>query len=152
MEKNNKSLALSHISVILFMAILAAMDFGGYWLVSWFLSITRYQFFAGLPVVGLFLTSLYLCSFPAWIVLLQLNGLLGNIQAGRVFVTPNVKALRIISWCCFAAAVICLVSGMYYLPFLLLAAAAAFIGLIVRVVKNCFEQAVAMRDELDYTV
>lgn len=134
------------------MVILGGMDLGGYWLVCWFLSITRYQFFAGLPVVGLFLTSLYLCSFPAWIVLLQLNGLLENIQQGQVFVAKNVKALRIIVWCCFAAALICLASGFYYLPFLMLAAAAAFIGLIVHVVKNCFEEAVSMRDELDYTI
>lgn len=152
MENNHKSLALSHISVILFMVVLVGLDLCGYWLVCWFLSITRYQFFSSLPVVGLFLTSLYLCSFPAWIVLFQLNGLLTNIQQGRVFVGNNVKALRIIAWCCFSAALICLVSSIYYLPFLLVAAAAAFMGLIVYVVKNCFDEAVRMRDELDYTI
>ena len=33
-----------------------------------------------------------------------------------------------------------------------LAVAAGFMALIVRVLKNAFEQAVRMKDELDYTV
>jgi hypothetical protein len=35
---------------------------------------------------------------------------------------------------------------------LLVAIAAGFMGLIVRIVKNAFQQAIAMKDELDYTV
>lgn len=39
-----------------------------------------------------------------------------------------------------------------YLPFAFLGVAAAFMALIVRVLKNAFEQAVRMKDELDLTI
>ena len=60
--------------------------------------------------------------------------------------------LRAVSWCCAAVAAVCLLSAGYYLPFLVAAMAAAFMALIVRIVKNVFQQAVRMKDELDYTV
>lgn len=149
---NTKSIWLSRVCTTAFMVGLGAIDLGGSWLVDWFICITRYQFPMGYQVRLLFLASLYLCSIPAWIVLIRLNRLLANIQAEQVFVSINVTALRDISYCCIAAAVICLVSGIYYIPFLLVAAAAAFMALIVQVVKNCFAVAVNMKNELDYTV
>ena len=51
-----------------------------------------------------------------------------------------------------AACLLCLVSAWYYLPWLLVAVAAGFMALIVRIVKNCFAQAAAMKDELDFTI
>ncbi|MFR1758596.1 MAG: DUF2975 domain-containing protein, partial [Christensenellaceae bacterium] len=59
---------------------------------------------------------------------------------------------RITSWCCFGACLICFASSFYCLPILLIAIAAGFMGLIVRIVKNVFEQAITMKDELDLTV
>ena len=65
----------------------------------------------------------------------------------------TVQALRRISWCCTWAAVLCLPVGVWiYLPFLFLTVAAGFMALLVRVLKNAFEQAVRMKDELDYTI
>ena len=152
MAKETKALVWSRASVYLFAVVLAAMDLCGYGLTHWFLGITRYVFAPGLPVFRLFLFSLYLCSVPAWIVLYRLHCLLRNMEAQRVFVAQNVRALGCISGCCLAAGLICLASGLYYLPFLILAAAALFIALIVRVVRDCFAQAAQMRDELDYTI
>ena len=42
--------------------------------------------------------------------------------------------------------------AVFSLIFLLVAAAAAFVGLILRVVKNVFEQAVTLKDENDFTI
>ena len=47
---------------------------------------------------------------------------------------------------CLAAVFIC------YRPFAVLAAAAGFMALLVRVLKNAFAQAVRMKNELDYTI
>ena len=80
------------------------------------------------------------------------EGILRRIEAGAVFVPANVTALRRISWCCAGAAVVCLAAAYIYLPFAFLGVAAAFMALIVRVLKNAFAQAVHMRDELDYTI
>ena len=38
------------------------------------------------------------------------------------------------------------------MPFLIVSAAAAFVGLILRVVKNVFAEAVRLKDENDYTI
>ncbi|NLB53899.1 MAG: DUF2975 domain-containing protein, partial [Syntrophomonadaceae bacterium] len=59
---------------------------------------------------------------------------------------------RRISWSCFLGAVIALVSVFYYNSWLFVAVAAAFMGLIVRVLKNVFAQAVELKNESDYTV
>ena len=56
------------------------------------------------------------------------------------------------SWCCVGAGLICLVSGVYYLPFAAIAIAAGFMALIVRIVKNVFRQAILMKDDLDLTI
>ena len=61
-------------------------------------------------------------------------------------------SLRRCSWCCMAVAAICLVFTAALFYFLLVAAAAAFIGLILRVIKNVFQQALALKEENDYTI
>ena len=95
----------------------------------------------------------YACAALALVMLCSLYQFLRRIEAGEVFVSTNVAALRRISWCCAGAAVVCLPAGVgIYLPFAFLGVAAAFMALIVRVLKNAFAQAVRMKDELDYTV
>ncbi len=102
-----------------------------------------------LPVL---LTAFYICAVPAAVLLWRLRALLTAIDCGKVFVPENVASLRIISWCCFAAAVVCLGCGWIYLPFFFVAVAASFMGLILRVVKNVFMQAMELKQENDYTI
>ena len=64
----------------------------------------------------------------------------------------NVKLLRQVSWCCVGAGAVCLVSCLYYLPFIAVAIAAGFMALLVRIVKNIFQQAIDMKAELDLTI
>ena len=47
---------------------------------------------------------------------------------------------------------LCLVSCLYYLPFIAVAIAAGFMALIVRIIKNIFQQAIDMKAELDLTI
>ena len=145
---SDKSITLSRICVALFALLLAALDVGAYWLSGFFVRLRD----MGGETVFLLMASLYLCSVFGWIVLWKLWRLLGNIECGGVFTGENVAILRAVSWCCAAVAVICLVSAAYYLPFALVAASSAFMALIVRIVKNVFQQALLMKDELDFTV
>ena len=69
-----------------------------------------------------------------------------------MFVTRNVESLRRISWSCIAGGLICFVSGFYYIPWFVVAVAAAFMGLIVRIVKNMVAQAVELKSDSDYTI
>ncbi len=99
-----------------------------------------------------FLVSTYTACVPATMALYGLYRLLDNIEKGDVFIQTNVKILRMLSWACILAAAICLVSAVYYLPFLILAVAAGFVGLILRVVKNVFAQAVEIKNDNDFTI
>jgi len=96
--------------------------------------------------------TLYACALPGLASLFCLDRLLSNINRGDVFIDKNVALLRTISWCSFAVSAILLVSGAYYILFLMVAIAAAFLGLILRVVKNVIEQAIIIKKENDYTI
>jgi len=146
----DKSILLSQICVAIFTLLLTAADIGAYWLVGWFMEVSRTL--SCLKDGYLLLASLYSCSIFAWILLVNLWRLLGNIRLGMVFDTTSIKYLRITSWCCAGVCFICFVSTIYYIPFILISIAAGFMALIVRIVKNIFEQAISMKDELDLTV
>ncbi len=96
--------------------------------------------------------DLLLCGTRPISASVCLHRLLRNLRRERVFEQENVTLLRAISWLCIAVGVVTLVSGFYYTSFFLVAAAAAFCGLIVRVVKNVFEQAIEIKTENDYTI
>ena len=149
----DKSIRLSIVCVFAFAAILLALDL--------------YTFFTGGPAASepmdeyaslaryswdFFRITVFFGSICAWICLWELYRLLKNIQREEVFTKENTRHLRLISWCCLGAAAVCLLSALYAWPFLIVAIAAAFMMLIVRVVKNCFQQAIDMKAELDLTI
>ena len=144
----DRSIALSRGCVVLFMVLLAALDIGCYWAVKWFvgLRLMNWQY------VFLMMLTIYLCSGFGWVLLVRLWQLLQNIRVQLVFDARNVRLLRQVSWCCVGAGAVCLVSCLYYLPFIAVAVAACFMALIVRIVKNIFQQAIDMKSELDLTI
>lgn len=146
---SDKSVRLSKFCVYLFMALLAAVCIGAPWIFRWLIAVRAMNLKEMLPY---FLVSAYTVAVPAAAALIDLRQLLQNIGAGNVFIEKNVAILRRLSWYCIVAGVICLVSTLYYMPFLLLAAAGAFIGLILRVVKNVFAEAVRLKTENDFTI
>lgn len=144
----DKSILLSQVCVGLFALLLLVLDLGAYWICPGFVGART----MGEPMALWLMVTVYLCSVPGWLLLWSMWRLLGNLRRERVFVAENVRSLRRVSWCCAAAAFICLLSCLYYLPFIFAAGAAAFMALIVRLVKNVFQQAIAMKSELDLTV
>lgn len=144
----DKSILLSQICTAAFAALLLALDIGCYWISNWFLLHRLHHDYEGI----LMMVSLYTGSVFGWVFLCRIWTLLASIKRGEVFTEGNVRRLRGMSWCCAGTALICIVSALYYLPFSLVGLAAAFTGLIVRVVKNVFQQAIAMKSELDLTI
>lgn len=95
---------------------------------------------------------LYIDAVWGELCLWQLGKLLENIRNDKVFTPENCKHLRAISWCCLLAAIPFFVFGFWrYLSFMV-ALAAFFFGIIIRVIKNVFEKAVDLQDVSDYTV
>ena len=134
------SLAISQLLVKVFLGVLVGVD------------VAAYRLTADLPWQALFLLTLYAASIPAYFALYRLYRLLANLDKGQVFVEQNVTCLAVLSRCCWVVAAFCLASALYYLPYLLVMVAAAFMALILRIVQNVFRQACEMKDELDLTV
>ena len=102
--------------------------------------------------IMLLLPAYYAFCLPAYVALVTLDRLLAAVQRGQVFTANNVRRLRLISWACFAAAVVLAISGYVSLTFLALAIIAVFFGVVLRAMKNLFAAAVALQDENDYTI
>jgi len=143
---DKKSLLLSKCCVILFMALLvisAAFAPRGVGAFFKYMSEDRRV---------LFLITVYLGSLPAAALLVIMLTLLNKIGSGQVFIKENTERLRRISWCCFIGAAISIASAFYWIPWLAVGIAAAFMGLIVRVIKNIVAKAVSLQDDADYTI
>jgi len=98
------------------------------------------------------LLTVYACAVPGLLSLVCLHRLLANIRREEVFAEKNVSLLRMLSWCSFIVSVILFISGFYYILFVIIAVCAAFLGLILRVIKNVFEQAIIIKRENDFTI
>ena len=149
MWMNSRSIMLSKICTILFMVLLLACLVSAPWLVCRLISMSLPAQNAGLQ---LFLITIYVGGVPAAVLLAFLYALLHKIGSGCVFINENIAYLRYISWCCFVGAIICFASAFYYIPWAALGIAAAFMGLILRVVKNVIAEAVTLQDESDLTI
>lgn len=105
----------------------------------------------GLDPVGFYI-AFYACAVLAFTALFFLNKLLSNISRGKVFIGENVKLIRILSWCCYLVGIVLAVYSIWVYPFIVIAAAAAFFGLIIRVLKNVFAKAVQIQEENEGTI
>ena len=82
----------------------------------------------------------------------MLLALLRNIRRCEVFTSCCVSLIRGISWCLIFFGIVFLPIGLYFQLAFGIAFAGIFMGLCVRVVKNAFEEAVAIKEENDLTV
>lgn len=155
MWNRRRSETLSITVCFAFTAILTAGLFLGPWAVKLWFTVYRGWNANGEAMQDM-LTLFSACFYPsavfAYITLYSLIRLLFNIKKDAIFILPNVSYLRRISWCCFAVAAITLVGGVFYLPFLCVAVAAGFVGLMLRVVKNVMESAVQIKAENELTI
>jgi hypothetical protein len=102
--------------------------------------------------ISLLMPIYYAFCVPAYVVLIALDRLLAAIKRDEVFTAGNVRYLRIISWACFAAALVLLISSFVTVVFFALAVLATFFGIILRAVKNLFAAAAQIKAENDYTI
>lgn len=103
-------------------------------------------------VPGLILLILALVTVGVADILLIL--LLRKVRQAQVFTPTAVALLRGISWCCFVECVILMAKGcLLVMPgIIIVAAVAAFLGIVLRVVKNVIEEATAIKSENDFTI
>ncbi|MBO5852892.1 MAG: DUF2975 domain-containing protein [Clostridia bacterium] len=155
MWNKDRSLLLSIIVCFFLTVVLSLALFFGPWAVElWFTSYRGYaeSGSAVKNIMTVFNTCFYSCVPFAYLTLYSLLRLLFNIKNDEVFITSNVKYLRRISWCCLIVAVITFVGGIFYLPLIFMAVAAAFVGLMLRIVKNVMQSAVELKTENELTI
>lgn len=155
MWNRKRSVTLSIVVCFIFVGILTAALFIGPWFVKTWFTVYRGWSENGAAIQDmstLFISCFYPCAIFAYITLYSLLKLLFNIKNDKIFISANVKYLRVISWCCFVVALITLVAGIFYVPFLLVAVAASFVGLMLRIIKNVMQNAVAISEENELTI
>ena len=149
---DRKSIALTRLVTVLVFVACIVIAACGPAIVDWLIVRGRVAV-QGSAVRWVMLGLGYLLALLALWMLYNLFRFLTRLEQGEVFVPATVRALRRIAWCCALAALICVPAGaVLYFPFACMGIAAGFMALIVHVIKNAFEQAVKMKDELDYTV
>lgn len=152
---SKRSIILTKFCILALMLASVIMMFCGKYLISRFLILTGG---AKIDISNEF--SFYIITFISYmlgiIALLTLFCMLRfivNLENDLVFVPQNIKWLRFIGYCCLSAGLLLIIATVvYHKLFLVLSLAALFMMLIVRVIKNAFEQAIEMKEELDLTI
>ena len=99
------------------------------------------------------LCIVYFTALIAYGAIALLFVLLCRIRRGEVFTSGNVSCLRALSWLCLCAAACYAALSVWFIAVApIIAFACAFMGAILRVVKNAFEIAVDLKAENDLTV
>lgn len=98
------------------------------------------------------LICFYASLLPAFTALFSLVKMLFSIKREEIFTAENIKRLRILSWCCFTVTFITAVGSVFYVPLSVVAVAAGFMGLILRVIKNVICSAKILREENELTI
>ena len=148
MWNSKKSVMLSLVFTRIVMVLVVAVGFVTPMMVDAYLEYTS----RGTELWGLLLATVYGCCVPALVALFSLDRLLANIKRSHVFLDANVSYLRWISWCCFFVSLVLMPAAFSIRVLWVVAVAAAFIGLILRVVKNVIEEAVVLKSENDLTI
>lgn len=81
-----------------------------------------------------------------------LFSLLLNVRKGQVFTDRAVAMIRGVSWCCMALCIPFGYLGLHFQLSWIVCFLAVFLGLSLRVCKNAFEEATAIKNENDLTI
>lgn len=96
--------------------------------------------------------AFYACSVPVLLSLWHMDALLRSLLAGEVFLAVNVRRIRIVQWCCFAIALICLPAACIYYPLCFMVVIMGFLSLVITVLCRVMDEAVFLREENDLTI
>ncbi len=144
---SNSTLAARILGYVI-LAILSASVFFLPKIIDWYLLITGRAHFNTVIIYSLFYSALV----PAFSAIVFLLSLLKKADGLSVFSEAALKDLNILSLCCFAEAVIFGVLTYFFYFSALIAFAAFFMGLLLKVVKNVIAYATELKSENDYTI
>ena len=98
------------------------------------------------------LTAFYTCCPAAWVSLVYVWRVLTNILKGEIFTDKTVFSMRVLSWCCAFVALDCFIAAFFDAAFIVFSAGAAFMMLILRVLKSVMAKATEIKNENELTI
>ncbi len=147
MYTSEKSTRLTLFITYAFMALLAVLMVAAIPGARWFFGDIMRE-----STIRIMLTAFYVCCPAGWLALIFIMKILRNILAEAVFTSKTVAYLRYLSWCCGFVAIAAAVCGLFYLPLFIFAFGAAFMMLILRVLKNVMAKATEIKNENELTI
>ncbi len=148
MWNKNKSLMLTLIITGVLMFLLTVLVFFMPWILQFYIEVMKRTF---APKTAMLVVFYCLVPF-GYAVLGILMKLLLNLKKENIFIRQNVNLLRFLSWFMSGAAVISVIGGFWYLPFLIVGAVFSFMFMILRVVKSAFAYGSDLKDDNDLTI
>lgn len=94
----------------------------------------------------------YCCSVFVLLALWTMEKLLKNILREAVFIRDNVRFIRRVQYCCGMISLICLPAAIFYAPLWFMVIIMTFLFLVIWVVAQVMDAAVAIREENDLTI
>ena len=117
-------------------------------LLDWYIQFRSMTELAKVAVTAAFYACVVIIFFALW----NVETLLGSILEGDVFIRENVARIRRICYCCGGVGLVCIPAAAAYLPLIFLVIIMGFLCLMVSVVANVMDAAVAIREENDLTI
>lgn len=143
----SNSLTLTIIFTALFAGVLTVLTFACPWIVRGLCVLFHREY------LEQFLVLVTYAAVPAgWGAICCLFRLLFNIRKETVFDSKNVTLLNVLSLLCIYVGLISAAGAIKFVVFILISAAAFFVGLIVRVVSVIIAKAIEIKEENDMTI
>ena len=148
MKQFQKSLQTTKIIVILLAAFFAFFLLTAPIIFNWYCEQTENRE----GVANVLTAVFYACSPSAAVTLIYIFKFIKNLERGDVFTESTVKYLKILSYACLSAVPLSMPLCFFFLAGLPIPAAAGFMWLILRIIKNAFEYGTKIKNENDLTV
>lgn len=98
------------------------------------------------------LLAFYICLPAGFAALGLLSKILHNLVKEKLFVRQNAVCFRWLSICALCVGIVCIATGIVYLPLLLIAVAALFIGLLLQVLVRLLLTSCEIAEENSLTI
>ncbi len=148
MKRSEKSLKTTKIAVIFLCCFFIFFLFTAPFIFKWYCEISDTR----KNVTNVLIAVFYACSPSATITLIYLFKFLKNLEKGEVFTENNVKHLKILSFTCLSVVPLSIPLCFFFIAGLPIPAAAGFMWLFLRILKNAFEYGTMIKNENDLTV
>lgn len=108
--------------------------------------------FNAAEIIHRILIAFYICVPIGFAALILLAKILLNIRREKLFIRQNAVCFRWLSVCALYVGVACICTGIVYVPLLLIAVAALFIGLLLQVLVRLLLTACEISEENQLTI